>query len=186
MPVVLKWMPLRQGPFSIFLMARTVCGWMPSHSLNSMVPTQLERLVLVEGVGGFCLSRRSIELFAQSDEAQLFQLPQPINGNPQELIPLGLGQHHTLKTETQETHVIHGFRTAFKGQHHEIAELVSMWVEPGCFALQRVFRDLLLELPQGTGRHLAASLYPSLMAILDGLVERSTLFRAHRLDPLSK
>ena len=107
-------------------MARTVCGCMPSHSLNSMVPIQLERLVLVEGVGGFCLSRRSIELFAQADRTDLVELAEPCERNPHELIPLESIQLFTLDPDSQDAEIVKVVSTCLVAHHHKAAKSITV------------------------------------------------------------
>ena len=101
---------------------------MPSHSLNSIVPIQLERLDPVEGTGFFCLSRMSIELFAQSDGTHLVQPPQPINGNSQERLRLGLSQLITAPLEPQDAEVseVMFVVSALVVVNHKVGETVSM------------------------------------------------------------
>ena len=51
----------------------------------------------------------------------LFRLPQPVGAHPQELIPLGLRQQLLVEAEPHQAHLVHGFRSAFKGQRHDLS-----------------------------------------------------------------
>ena len=91
-----------------------------------MVPIQLERLVLVEGVGGFCLSRRSIELFAQADRTDLVELAELCERNPHELIPLESIQLFTLDPDSQDAEIVKVVSTCLVAHHHKAAKSITV------------------------------------------------------------
>ena len=144
-----------------------------------MVPIQLERLVLVEGVVGLWLCRRSIELFAQADRTDLVELAEPRESNPHELIPLESVQLFTIDSDSQGAEIVEVVSTGFVGHQHKAAKSIAMRLKPGCLPLKPIVPGLLLEPLTLSWRHLGALLFqPSGMALLDGLIERITLLRA--------